>query len=201
MGGLSYCNGTIQNNTIWHNIATNTGGGLSDCYGKICNCIIWANEAPGGGAQLYSPAIPTYSCIQDWTGSGMGNISLNPQFADPKNGNFHLQADSPCIDAGCLIEYLTTDYEGDTRGYDGTSEPRHDGSDYDIGAEEYSGVVPTPVTTLVPTSIYAPLISKLSDIFISDTEDNTETMDVNFFRFQNALDLDAYVSDLDTTIS
>lgn len=131
----------------------------------------------------------------------MGNISLNPQFADPMNGNFHLQADSPCIDAGCLIEYLTTDYEGDTRGYDGTSEPRHDGSDYDIGAEEYSGVVPTPVTTPVPTSIYAPVISKLPDIFISDTEDNTETMDVNFFCFQNALDLDAYVSDLDTTIS
>ncbi len=130
------CGGTIQNNTIWHNIATNTGGGLNDCNGTIRNCIIWANEAPGDGSQLYNSAHHIYSCIQDWTGDGTGNISLNPQLADPENGDFHLLATSQCIDAGCFIDDLLIDFEVDPRGYDGTSEPRGDGLDYDIGADE-----------------------------------------------------------------
>ncbi len=33
----------------------------------------------------------------DW---GDGNIDSDPLFADPDNGDFHLTADSPCIDAG-----------------------------------------------------------------------------------------------------
>ena len=33
-----------------------------------------------------------------WTGSG--NIDADPLFVDPVNGDFHLQAGSPCIDTG-----------------------------------------------------------------------------------------------------
>lgn len=96
-GGLSNCSGAIVNNTI----AFNRGwsGGLSDCTGTIRNCIVWGND-PGNFPQLSQSSQPTYSCIQNWVGGGEGNISLNPYFVDPENGDYHLKSWSPCIDAG-----------------------------------------------------------------------------------------------------
>jgi len=52
--------------------------------------------------------------------------------------DYHLRSDSPCIDAGCLISGLTEDFEGDPRPINGTIQVRGDGSDYDIGADEYN---------------------------------------------------------------
>ncbi|MCX7767377.1 MAG: hypothetical protein N2246_11795, partial [Candidatus Sumerlaeia bacterium] len=92
-----------------------------------------------------------YSCIQDWTEGGTGNISLNPRLSDPEQGDFHLLADSPCIDAGCFIPGLTTDFEGDARPVDVVSEPRGDGSNYDIGADEFV-ISPTPIPTPTPVT-------------------------------------------------
>lgn len=99
-GGLYCCDGTIQNNTITSNSATGLGGGggLYDCHGTIRNCIIWENSSYG--AQLNLSSLPSYSCIQDWTDGGLGNISDDPLLADPTNRAFHLLAGSPCIDAG-----------------------------------------------------------------------------------------------------
>jgi parallel beta-helix repeat protein len=54
--------------------------------------------------------------------------NINPQLADPTNGDYHLQAGSPCIDAGVDL--------GVTDDLDGISRPQGDG--YDIGAYEYS---------------------------------------------------------------
>lgn len=167
-GGLYQCVGTIQNNIISGNSANSGGGlywafehevtlrnntiygnstsaphasgpGLYNCDGAIINCIIWGNTG-GSGGQLYDCPTPSYSCIQDWTGGGTGNISSNPQLLDPGNGDFHLQSTSPCIDAGGAVTGLTQDFEGDPRPMDGTSEPRGDGSDFDIGADEYPGI-------------------------------------------------------------
>ena len=45
--------------------------------------------------------------------------------------------DSPCIDAGCNISVLLYDFEGDIRPYDGSAQTRGDGSNYDIGADEF----------------------------------------------------------------
>lgn len=69
------------------------------------------------------------------------NITSDPKLLLPEYGEFHLKEDSPCIDAGRFIPELTEDFEGDERGYDGTAENRGDGSDYDIGADEYNGTV------------------------------------------------------------
>ncbi len=141
-GGLSWCNGTIQNNTIFGNSVINTrgsGGGLYSCEGIIRNCIIWQNTA-FFDPQLYKCSTPSYSCIQGWIGGGTGNISAYPLLSDPKNGNFHLDYYSPCIDAGCYIDDLAEDFEGDTRGYDASSEARGDGSDYDIGVDEFIAI-------------------------------------------------------------
>jgi putative surface-exposed virulence protein len=134
-GGLCLCDGTIQNNTICMNSANSRGGGLYNSNGIIRNCILWQNAAPVN-AQLDTCSTPSYSCIQDWNGGGVGNISLDPRLVDPATDNFHLQPTSPCIDAGCYIAGLTQDFDGDARPYDGTSEPRGDGSDFDIGADE-----------------------------------------------------------------
>lgn len=39
-------------------------------------------------------------CNLDNSWDGVGNIFTDPGFVDPTNGDFHLQANSPCVDAG-----------------------------------------------------------------------------------------------------
>ena len=49
----------------------------------------------------------TYSDIEgdeNWMPEGEGNISLNPEFIDYENYDYTLQASSPCIDTGTIIE-------------------------------------------------------------------------------------------------
>lgn len=36
--------------------------------------------------------MPSYSCIQEWTGGGEGNISSDPFFADAANGDYHVKS-------------------------------------------------------------------------------------------------------------
>lgn len=92
-GGLLDCDGPITNCVIIDNYASYRGGGLSGCDGPITNCIIWDNEAGNVVSnQLYNSSVPTYSCIQDWTGGGVGNIDSSPLFADPDNGDYHLKS-------------------------------------------------------------------------------------------------------------
>ena len=125
--GLAHCNGLVVNCTIIDNTTRvdfwdqSFGAGLYYCDGSIINCILWGNTANNAGDQLYYSSTPTYSCIQDWTGSGMGNITSNPLFADASNKDYHLKSEygrwdamsdpndpvwvydavtSPCIDAG-----------------------------------------------------------------------------------------------------
>ncbi len=119
-GGLSACHGTISNCLIYDNTATLNGGGMAYCIGDIVNCTIANNTAgvSGGGMvwcgsatitnciiwgnnlEQIDEGAPTYSCIQDWSGDGTGNITTDPEFADPNNEDYHLLAESPCIDAG-----------------------------------------------------------------------------------------------------
>ena len=53
------------------------------------------------------------------------------------------------------------------------------------------------VCVVSPGFALAPIISCVPDIIISDTEDNTQTDDLNFFIFSDALDLDDMVQDAD----
>jgi hypothetical protein len=99
-GGLFDCGLEIENNTVCGNYATYWGGGIYHCdHGYVKNCILWNNSATTG-SQIYDSLVPTYSCIQEWSGGGTGNISLEPLFVNPSIGDLHLQDSSPCIDAG-----------------------------------------------------------------------------------------------------
>ena len=137
-GGLAACHGPITNCTITGNSAERNGGGFLVYGGPITNCIIW-NNAAIDGPQLYLSTEPTYSCIQDWTSGGLGNIAANPCFIEPGywdtnglwlDGDYYLLPDSPCIDAGdpnYIPEPNETDLDGN---------PRIIGGRIDMGAYE-----------------------------------------------------------------
>jgi parallel beta-helix repeat protein len=119
---------TISDCTINGNSADD-GGGIS-CGGSttISNCAVTDNIGEGIYVGDYGdPSGPdiTFSDFYnnsdgDFGGDGIdpelgvmvginangdpcdvySNISLDPMYVDPDNGNYHLQPDSPCIDAG-----------------------------------------------------------------------------------------------------
>ncbi len=121
--------GVVRNDTI----VDNAGYGIyvdSNTAPTISNCILWDN----GGNDLESCSA-TYSCIEDGD-SGTGNISSDPCFVDIDAKDFHLDANSLCIEAGDLNGNYSgeEDIDGDERVIDGDS----DSNDViDIGADEY----------------------------------------------------------------
>ena len=108
-GGGMFCqessNPTLNNCTFTDNTASWDGGGMYFyiyCFPTLNNCILWNNYALRG-SEIYSSTLSsvavTYSDVKGgWTGTG--NIDADPLFVDPVNGDFHLQAGSPCIDTG-----------------------------------------------------------------------------------------------------
>jgi hypothetical protein len=143
-GGLLDCVGSIEHNTIADNTAQGSlsaGGGM--CYTQeqtspVVNCILWNNTA-GVGPQLSGGGIPTFCCIQGYTGAAGGNISENPSFVDAGNDDYHLEWGSPCVDAALHLAEVTEDFDGDARGYNGSNANPEEPSDYDIGADEWIG--------------------------------------------------------------
>jgi len=114
-GGLNfwYSSQLMINNSVYRNTA-GYGGGL--CYANgstptIRNTIFWADTALIESHEIYTTdslgVDIAYSNIYGGGWSGEGNISIDPFFRDPDNGDFHLMStacgdsvDSPCIDAG-----------------------------------------------------------------------------------------------------
>ena len=161
-GGLCGCDGTISNCLIYNNTATLNGGGMVMCNGDIVNCtiadnaagvsgggIVWCGSATitnciiwGNNLEQIDGGSPTYSCIQDWSAGGTGNIDSNPLFVDPngldgimgtKDDNLRLSAGSPCIDAGenSVVDPNGSDLDGNPRVVHGT---------VDMGAYEFQGI-------------------------------------------------------------
>ena len=164
---------TLANCTFAGNVAhIGRGGGMANYDSSspvLTNCVFWSNRAEGGGAMYSSYSMPTLTnCIvwSNWPDQisfesslvivnysdvhggypGDSNIASDPLFVDPDNGDFHLGAGSPCIDAGnnaapSLPEY---DFEGDDRVVDGDL----DGvAKVDMGADE-----------ALPQAIFLPLV-------------------------------------------
>lgn len=116
-GGASD-NNKIFNNTIYHHrldpIQIGSFGTLTNT--QVKNNIFWSNRTDA--VNLGSHQTNT---IQE------NNLSINPNFVNATGADFHLQAGSPAIDAGALLNDVPNDFDGVTR-------PR--GSAYDIGAFE-----------------------------------------------------------------
>jgi hypothetical protein len=126
------------------------GGGICNIDGSnpvITNCIIGDNTALNG-PEIWdvigdlevsdSNSFVTYSDVKmvgDDEYPGEGNINEDPLFVDPDNGDFHLQAGSPCIDMGTDIDVdlPATDFEGTPRVLDGNGD---DTATVDMGADE-----------------------------------------------------------------
>ncbi|MCO5062723.1 MAG: hypothetical protein M9963_12150 [Kiritimatiellae bacterium] len=124
VGGGS-CNGTLNNCTFSGNSA-GYGGGLYDS--TLNNCIVYFNTALSG--TNYQSATFNYSCTTPDPG-GTGNITNDPQFVNVSASNFHLQATSPCINAGTNQAWMIGAVDLDGR-------PRIFGGTVDMGAYEYT---------------------------------------------------------------
>jgi hypothetical protein len=59
-------------------------------FPKIESCILWYNTPSDIFTEAFPPNI-TYSCVERAV-EGEGNISIDPLFADPNNGDYHLQS-------------------------------------------------------------------------------------------------------------
>lgn len=135
----------IVNCTFWGNTAGLDALDVFDnvaAVPTIVNSILWS---AGTGKVLYDyagagPAKTTSSDVRGgW--SGTGNIDVDPSFVDAANGDLHLKAGSPCIDAADGASAPAIDAEGKPR-YDdpGTANTGAGAVPYaDMGAYEYQG--------------------------------------------------------------
>jgi len=67
----------------------------------VVNTITWNNNPDEIRDIAGATTTVNYSDVQGgWPGPGANNIDADPLFVDPDNGDYRLQAGSPCIDAG-----------------------------------------------------------------------------------------------------
>lgn len=128
-GGIfsnSYSYPAITNNTITENEAAQ-GGGILFCDANstttVTNTILWGNTAISdpelGVYSGYPPTITYCDIAGGWEGEC--NISADPLFVDPTNGDFRLRLQSSCVDRGTNFapSLPEKDFEGDVRIVDG----------------------------------------------------------------------------------
>jgi hypothetical protein len=152
----------MTNNTFTYNSAVHGGGfyiTLNDdsATADIYNNIIWGNTALGDSDDFYimddrewnytGSLVHLYYnnfreyYIEDGDHLYLGaNMDADPCFAP----SFHLQSNSPCIDAGTNSAPIlpVSDYEGDPRIIDGNY---YAVAIVDMGADENDGSMPVPV--------------------------------------------------------
>jgi hypothetical protein len=139
-GGGVFCNvtGTVWNCTIVSNRADNLAGGIvmyGDCGLLVGNSIVQDNSD--------TSVTPNWRLV--WSGNyhaswlycstaplppaGFRNFTNSPLFVAPSLADYHLTANSPCIDRGTNVYFLcgAMDLEGETRTFNGRP---------DIGAYE-----------------------------------------------------------------
>jgi predicted outer membrane repeat protein len=146
----------ITNCTFSGNTAKYQGGGIHSTpstHPTLKNCIVWGNEVETA-LEIWGSATVSYSNVEGgWPGEG--NIDADPCFVELGywaanelwiDGDYHLLASSPCIDAGDP-NYIPEPNETDLDG-----RPRVIGQRIDMGAYEYSPPISAEVR-IVPRTI------------------------------------------------
>ena len=101
---------TLYNCTVVGNEATNRAGG---CYaGTLYNCIVWSNRATSDSN--FWGGTYTYCCTTPNPG-GIGNLSDDPRFVNAAGEDYHLQSNSPCVNAGTNQDWMIGATELDGR--------------------------------------------------------------------------------------
>ncbi len=139
-GGIyidSYIAAIVTNCTFYDNTAGDEGGGIfTGNYATLTltNSILWEDYPDEIYTTLMGTAIVSYCDIQDTSYVGYsGNFVTVPMFVDALNDNFHLQIDSPCINAGnnSAPGIPAEDIDGNYRIIDGR---------VDVGADEIAKI-------------------------------------------------------------
>jgi hypothetical protein len=133
--------GIISCCTIVSNYASGQGGGIYDNDGycvNFDNCLIYFNE--GSGSNYFPAAIAasfTNCCLSPaltgaTTNYSTNNIIADPQFVDWQGGNYRLNQNSPCVNAG-----VNRDWMNGAVDLDGHSRLDHYSRIVDMGCFEY----------------------------------------------------------------
>ncbi|MGA2241282.1 MAG: LamG-like jellyroll fold domain-containing protein [Verrucomicrobiota bacterium] len=124
-GGADY--GTLINCTVVRNSAQSAGG----IYGGILtNCVVYYNVSSDNSSNFWADlnTVISYCDTAPLATNGFGNITNEPVFVNLTAGDFHLQSDSPCINAGNNASVTgSADLDGN---------PRIVGGTVDLGAYE-----------------------------------------------------------------
>lgn len=119
--------GTAYNCTIIGNTSRLAGGGAYS--GNIYNSIITENKSELTAYNNFNGSSISYSCSPDLSDKTDGNITNAPVFADMSSGDYHLRAESPCINSGDTNKVSTL--------VDLDKNPRIMAGIVDMGAYEY----------------------------------------------------------------
>ena len=98
--------GPVVTNCTFTGNSAKWGGAISNLYYSdpdITNCILWDDTASLSGGEVYSAnhSYPSVSyCDVQGNYPGLGNIDADPCFVNPDADDYHLRAESPCVDAG-----------------------------------------------------------------------------------------------------
>ena len=140
-GGVYSQGGTVESSTLSGNSAQSGAGLYADGPVQVVNSILYGNTA-GAWADCASSdasAMVSYSLVGTGIVPGTGNITGDPQFANPAGSDYRLAPGSPCVDTGTNLAWMTgaMDLKGGLR---------VQGLAVDMGAYEQSGnCVPPPV--------------------------------------------------------